>query len=353
MFKSKIFKILTLVFIVLALSAATFLGWWTTAPPSRTCASCHEINSSYMTWKESGHREMACKECHGSALSNGLHSLREKLGMVTTHISGGNVDDLRMNESQYLETLDRCANCHRSQFALWLSGGHSATYSAIFLDSVHNHTEQLNYDCLRCHGMFFDGTVEDLVQPLDKAGPWHLAKPEKANDPTIPCFACHQVHKEGLPSQRPDYSNPKQIQRNRVVEAAIPAFYNRSDKMYFDATVLPQAKVWDGDSLITGSGDVRQNLCSQCHAPNGMKHAGSSDDQTPRGVHQGLSCMVCHKNHSNDARSSCNLCHPHISNCGLDVKTMNTTYFDSKSPNDIHFVDCTDCHKDKLKIGKK
>jgi hypothetical protein len=30
------------------------------------------------------------------------------------------------------------------------------------------------------------------------------------------------------------------------------------------------------------------------------------------------------------------------------VKTMNTTYSNPNSPNDIHSVACTDCHEDML-----
>ena len=65
------------------------------------------------------------------------------------------------------------------------------------------------------------------------------------------------------------------------------------------------------------------------------------------GVHEGLSCTACHEPHSNDARKSCLKCHPAISNCKLDVTTMNTTYKDQKSPNNIHWVGCIDCHKEK------
>ncbi len=42
-------------------------------------------------------------------------------------------------------------------------------------------------------------------------------------------------------------------------------------------------------------------LCTQCHAPNAAHEAGSQDDRTPAGVHEGLSCIACHANHSNDA----------------------------------------------------
>jgi hypothetical protein len=85
---------------------------------------------------------------------------------------------LRMTEMQMLETMDRCINCHQQEHANWLAGGHSATYADILLHEEHNTTEQLNFDCLRCHGMFNEGTILDLVEPISIEGPWNL-KDEK------------------------------------------------------------------------------------------------------------------------------------------------------------------------------
>ncbi len=95
------------------------------------------------------------------------------------------------------------------------------------------------------------------------------------------------------------------------------------------------------------SDDPVQKLCIQCHSPNFAHQAGSEDDRTPTGAHEGLSCMACHSPHSNDARNSCIKCHPGISNCKIDVTVMNTTYADINSPNNIHSVSCNSCHIDK------
>jgi hypothetical protein len=61
-------------------------------------------------------------------------------------------------------------------------------------------------------------------------------------------------------------------------------------------------------------------------------------------VHEGLSCGACHAPHSNDASGSCANCHPQLSNCGLAVDTMDTSYRNPASPHNIHFVACGDCH---------
>ena len=70
----------------------------------------------------------------------------------------------------------------------------------------------------------------------------------------------------------------------------------------------------------------------------------TGDDRTPIGVHEGLSCMACHQKHGQDTRASCATCHPRLSNCGLDVEKMDTSFVNTKSKHNIHFVKCGDCH---------
>jgi hypothetical protein len=73
--------------------------------------------------------------------------------------------------------------------------------------------------------------------------------------------------------------------------------------------------------------------------------AGSGDDRTPMGVHEGLSCFSCHDGHNENARASCKTCHPQMSHCGLDVEKMDTTFASTTSAHNIHWVKCTDCHQ--------
>jgi len=317
---------------------------WTAASPQATCASCHEIESSSTAWAISGHRLLGCKECHGTAFSTGLHSLMEKGRMVLLHFTRSGERDVRLNEEQIVEMLENCKRCHGREYAKWTSSGHSATYAAIFLNDKHNSREQLNADCLRCHGMFFEGTIGDLVTPLNTKGPWKLARAEEANRPVIPCLTCHQMHRQGSPAVPPDYANPQKKFYSAPADSTNVMFYYRYEKMYFEAASLPQVSVYDRGRQLDESTDVRQRVCMQCHASNAFHAAGTSDDRTPRGVHEGIGCLDCHDTHSNNARKNCIRCHPAISNCNLDVTTMNTTFANSNSPHNIHFVACADCH---------
>ena len=339
--------------IVITVSFGSFYTYWNTASPDQTCASCHEIGKAVHSFSQSSHREMHCKECHGTALSNGLHSLKEKAMMVVSHVREERVEEIRMNEAQLLDVMDNCRRCHASEFASWKSGGHSASYKDIFLDETHNKTEQLNFDCLRCHGMFYKGTTADLVGPISTKGPWAMKDAGKAGQPAIPCMACHQVHAKGKIAKNPDYYKPASVFYSRDSSGAGLSFYDRHEKAHIISAMLPKLKLYEGEKLVAVSDDHRIRNCTQCHAPNGWHEAGTSDDRTPRGVHEGLSCLACHAPHSNDARNSCKTCHPVSSNCKQDVLTMNTTYANPKSPNNIHWVSCSDCHKDDAKIKNR
>ena len=344
--------------IALVLVAAGFLimitmygGYkkWNASNPEKTCNSCHEISPSYNTWAASAHRGIKCDNCHGTALSNGWHSLSEKVNMVFSHYSEEMLhENIGLSEAQRLETMERCRNCHQTEYFMWNSSGHSASYSDIFLNETHNKTEQLNFDCLRCHGMFYEGTINDLVTPLSVEGPWSLIDEEKADQATILCMTCHKVHSEGQPSTAPDHSSPDSIFYARVKENKTVGFYSRHELMHFPLEQLPRPVILNQEDTVKTPDDPVYKLCVQCHAPSVWHQAGSHDDHTPVGVHEGISCATCHEKHSNFQRNSCDKCHPAISNCNLDVKAMNTSYYSASSPNNIHFVACSDCHDDLL-----
>jgi len=342
-----------IVFVVLVGLGGSYT-WWNTANPDKTCARCHEIHPSHQSWAGSAHSNISCFKCHGTALENGWHSFSEKAQMVFTHIkSAPRFDEIRMSEIQLIETMDRCIICHQTEYSNWLAGGHSINYAAVLLDEKHNTTEQLNSDCLRCHGMFYPGTTQDLVEPISRKGPWKMKDEKMANKPSILCMTCHKIHSQGEPVQNPDYSNPDSIFYNRNLQNNSISFYIRNDKMHLGLSNLPTPIIFAGSDPVQTPTDPVYRLCVQCHAPSVRHQAGSSDDKTPTGVHEGLSCRACHEPHSNYQRNSCDKCHPAISNCNLDVKTMNTTFYSPTSKNDIHFVSCTDCHDNNLSVRLK
>jgi hypothetical protein len=301
------------------------LAWFHFGNPTHTCASCHEMAGVHSAWAGSSHRTLSCRKCHGGSLTLDVHALRAHVNRVVQHFRRSAEQPIRLTERDVLALQEACRACHPQSYADWQSSRHSATYAKLFLDINHNRTEQLAADCLRCHGMFFEGDIEDLVTPISTNGPWALKDAAKASEPAIPCLACHQVHAAAAGFQSAH-------------------LYVRHERASFSADLLPITAMTRGDQAVRVSPDARQRLCAQCHAPNAFRQPGSRMDRTPCGVHEGLSCLDCHSSHSNSAKASCAACHPADSHCGLDVEKMDTTFRSIDSKHNIHFVACGDCH---------
>jgi hypothetical protein len=235
---------------------------------------------------------------------------------------------------------DRCRGCHQQEFAQWNSGAHSTTYARIFTSAGHNRKRLLIDDCLRCHGMHFEGSIGSVVQPLNVNGPWKVQDPQLARLPAIPCLGCHAMHREGQPLAKA----PEKVAAKEELARPSLGLFDRRSRMNIRVDALTLPVVYEGARPVRRSPDQRQALCYQCHAPLASAQAGSGDDRTPMGVHEGIGCLGCHQKHSQNTRQSCAGCHPRLSNCGLDVEKMDTTFANLKSPHNIHTVKCIDCH---------
>ncbi len=317
------------------------------------CASCHEMATVVSAVHGSQHRALTCMQCHRAGL-------RTKLRHIKVHLFGPMPEAIRVRNEDVLLMTTNCESCHRKEYADWHAGPHSVTYSEIFTDAKQNKKQRLMDDCLRCHGMYFEGGIRDMVQPQNGIGPWHLVHPKLKDEPAIPCMACHQVHREGDVATKP---------ASRFGVALLGkdeslAFFDRRERMHIAAAQLPLPVVFDGTRRVNVSPDPRQGVCYQCHAPRSpeagtdaaakglARQVGSGDDRTPMGVHEGISCEACHLGHSQNARASCKNCHPQMSHCGIDVEKMDTTFVSAASPHNIHWVKCTDCHQHGIPQAK-
>lgn len=318
----------------------------------RSCARCHEIWQPYRDWHESSHRKIACAECHGDVmtLDAGFHV--RNLRQLAAHLRGRVPEQVRLKTEDILEIERRCANCHREEYADWSAGPHSATYSKIFLNKDHNQKILLMDDCLRCHSMHFQGSIRDLVTPLDRKGPWKLLDSKLADRPAMPCLTCHQMHRHGALLARPAVQADDAGPRQDIFRPSV-ALFDRRQQQYVPLAHLPLPQMYEGKRPIKISPDQRQALCYQCHAPDATAQIGSADDRTPIGVHEGLSCFACHEKHGQTTRASCTTCHPQLSNCGINVETMDTTFKSAKSHHNVHTVKCIDCHTRGVPQRKK
>ena len=330
--------------LLLALAAIPAGSIYYAAAGGKACTRCHETRSAYNRWMASTHRSVECKECHGSLFSTDPGFHLNNVRQLWAHVSGRVPERLLLRQQDINRGMNaRCGNCHQQEYAAWTAGPHHTSYARIFLDPKHNQNLVLSDHCLLCHGMFFESGIRDMVQPVALKGPWRLTSSSaKAGEPSIPCMACHAVHQPGVPmSMRAGIQGA-----TNKPPVCLPSLglYNRREQLSTGAEALPIPAMFDGTRPVRVSGDVRQTLCYQCHAPDHTFQAGSGDDRTCRGVHEGLSCLACHAGHDQDARASCVQCHPRFSNCRLDVETMDTTFKSSASAHNIHSVKCADCH---------
>ncbi|HTL67619.1 MAG TPA: cytochrome c3 family protein [Lacunisphaera sp.] len=309
--------------VFLVLAAVGSLGYFHFGNPQNTCASCHEMTGVHSDWSASSHRTLHCRNCHGGALSLDVHALASHVHRVVRHFTGDPNQPVRLLEKHVAALHESCRRCHPQAFADWQASRHSTTYGRIFLDPEHNAKAPPANDCFRCHGMFFQGDIGELVVARDAK--WSLTDLAKAAEPAVPCLACHQVH-------APAGVSP------------IASFYDHRERAHFPASLLPVPAIFQGGRAVRVSRDPRQRLCLQCHAPDATHQLATADDRTPAGVHEGLSCRDCHWGHDNSARASCAACHPADSHCGIDVEKMDTTFRSLDSRHNVHTVACLDCH---------
>src|SRR5512133_1874120 len=152
-------------------------------------ARCHEIRPQVDAWAHSSHRNVTCKECHGSSFSAELRMHVKNLQRVWLHSRGRTPEQIRVRHHDVQRLVEQCGRCHQQEYADWQSGPHGAPYAAIFINPEQNANQQLMDDCLRCHAQHFEGGVRELVQPLDRKGPWTFVKDDYAGLPAVPCLA--------------------------------------------------------------------------------------------------------------------------------------------------------------------
>jgi hypothetical protein len=307
------------------------------------CVRCHEIRPMANDWAWSAHRSVACADCHGSSLTTDVRMHLRNLSRMWLHRQGEVPEKIRIKHAEVAPVVARCGKCHAQQHADWRSGPHGVTYSRIFLDATHNANKQLVDDCLRCHGMHYDGGIRDLVLPLDRKGPWQLIDAVMYDEPATSCLSCHSIHTPGDPfASRAKRTSLLPLEEETLTPSL--AFFDRRGGKPVPATQLPLPEMKDGDRRVELSPDQRQALCYQCHAPRAGFQVFSGNDRTPTGVHEGISCLACHARHGMTTRASCAECHPGFSNCGLDVEKMDTSFRSLDGAYNVHRVACEDCH---------
>ncbi len=182
------------------------------------CARCHEIAFNYDVWRHSSHQKTNCVDCHASSV---LTNLRR----VATHFRGDVPVQVHLRAQDVDAMLPRCRKCHQQEFAQWSSGAHSMTYARMLKDPK----KPLIDDCLRCHGMHYDGGIQQVKNDASFAG-----------RPAIPCMGCHSMHREGAPMDKPA--------KDRVRPSV--ALYDRRTRVGVSVAALPLPVVYEGERRV-------------------------------------------------------------------------------------------------------
>jgi hypothetical protein len=263
------FRLLVGLLVGLPLLALGGSGYYAARGP-RLCGDCHEIQPSVALWQSSTHRGVGCDACHGGILTPQIEFHLGNLRRVGVHLAGKLPERIRITDQQVDALVERCVRCHQQEAAEWSAGPHGTTYRRIFLDASHNRRRLLMDDCLRCHGMYFEGPIRDLVAPLDTVGPWRLEPEGMGTRHAIPCMACHQIHREGMPlGMLPARAESAPGDRERFRPSL--ALYDRRGQRDVPADLLPLPAMRDHGRPVAASPDPRQALCYQCHAPQARR----------------------------------------------------------------------------------
>ena len=210
-------------------------SYYYTSQHGQGCASCQEMAAYTSALHNSAHRTTTCLDCHDAGLATKLRHIR-------VHLFGQPPEAIHLRDVDVLSMTTSCQRYHQHEYAAWHAGPHGATYAQIFTNPEHNTQRRLTDDCFRCHGMHINGAVRDLVQPMNASGPWRLVRASFANEPAMPCMACHQVHREGSLQSRP-------AQRFSIAVPPVRdslASFDRREELHFAAKLLTIPQRWDG-----------------------------------------------------------------------------------------------------------
>ncbi len=290
------------VFALLALPGASFLY---EMGGGESCARCHEIAPNHDTWLVSTHKDVACTDCHGDALTLSADFHIGNLRRLAVHFLGEIPDRIHLRPRDVNAVTRRCESCHQQEYQEWTSGGHSATYASIFLRPGHNHARQLMDDCLRCHGMHQHGDISSVVTPVSTQGPWQLVE-VSADAPAIPCLTCHAVHLDASEAKAGFFRQvATDTESGNVKMRPSLGFYDRRSQQHIPARFLPVPAMQQGSQPVPVADTPQNALCYQCHAPYANLQAGTNDDKTPLGRYEGMACLDCHERHTLKSRYTC------------------------------------------------
>jgi nitrate/TMAO reductase-like tetraheme cytochrome c subunit len=150
-FRNKIFKILTITLLFLALFFSIGLIGLEATSSSGFCSSCHEMKPQYFTWKASSHAQVDCVNCHTEP--GVKQTTKDKAELIVSALGSkddSNVAPIRMTKEIPNSTCEKCHNIYNREF--------SVSGDIIIPHDKHNDEE---IECTQCHTGIAHGKITD------------------------------------------------------------------------------------------------------------------------------------------------------------------------------------------------
>jgi nitrate/TMAO reductase-like tetraheme cytochrome c subunit len=192
-FRNKIYKILTLTLLFLALFFSIGYIGLEASSSSTFCASCHEMQPEYYTWKASSHGEVDCVNCH---VEPGVENLAKAKG-------NGVVQLVKKSTQTYSAPIQMpkdipdsaCESCHNLKSRDVSPSG----------DLIIPHDKHIEKDiqCTQCHSGVAHGKIAerkvtfktDYAKWDESLGKTMMSEKKFTSPKMEECMDCHEARK--------------------------------------------------------------------------------------------------------------------------------------------------------------
>jgi len=226
------------------------------------CGSCHIMKPYYESWKTSGHRDIACVECHISpGITAEVRKKFEALSMVAKYFTG------TYSTNPWAEVDDAaCLRCHERRL---LEG------KELFHDVMFDHTPHLTESrrglklrCTSCHSQIVQGSHISVTPST--CALCHF-KGQKTNEGTGACLTCHEI--------------PEQV----VTATGVSFDHGQVKRLDMSCTLCH-------GGAVRGEGNVPRERCLTCHnEPDRLEKLGDAGFLHRMHVTEHkVDCMNCH-----------------------------------------------------------
>ena len=289
------------------------------------CASCHEMQPEYATFKASAHSDFSCAVCHTDYTMTQivLHGKKKVLNEVVGHFSQSYVLPLMLTKPLPNSV---CESCHSPNRNLTPTGD-----SNLSREKHYEHVEK-GITCVTCHPGVAHGTIAERQATIGgDLGSWDLntghqnmswqfrmigmskcMECHKAQNAPLECKACH-------------------------IRIVLPATHSNP--------------TWVKDGVHGQEAYKDINRCNTCHSYSRTANALSLKDPVAEYARTNTLCIDCHKTkpqgHDQDWSSQ------HGQKAQLEPKYCLVCHQQAgASKNDnLAVTTCNSCHKSKHKIS--